>query len=188
MSTVGRRIDDPGTCVSHGPPLLARRYFPTLPECREWLHSQGVELLGVEICEGAESVAAHPFRGPTAFMLGNEGSGMNEKQLEACDGWVADTAGRLGHGAWPAHFNLHNPFPLSCVRRFVYIPQHGEGTASLNVSVAAAIVLHHFALWAAYPERERGGYKFVVAERPPRTHKRNAVPLVRGMHGCGASL
>lgn len=27
---------------------------------------------------------------------------------------------------------------------FVYIPQYGCGTASLNVTVAASIVLHHF--------------------------------------------
>lgn len=27
---------------------------------------------------------------------------------------------------------------------FVYIPQYGGGTASLNVTVAASIVLHHF--------------------------------------------
>ena len=33
---------------------------------------------------------------------------------------------------------------------FVYIPQHGCGTASLNVATAAAIALHHFAVWAGY--------------------------------------
>lgn len=38
---------------------------------------------------------------------------------------------------------------------FVYIPQYGAGTASLNVAVAASIVLHHFALWAGYRERAR---------------------------------
>jgi hypothetical protein len=37
----------------------------------------------------------------------------------------------------------------------VYIQQYGAGTASLNVAVAASIVLHHFALWAGYGERER---------------------------------
>ena len=36
---------------------------------------------------------------------------------------------------------------------FVYIRQYGPGTASLNVSVAASIVMHHFALWAGYDER-----------------------------------
>lgn len=60
---------------------------------------------------------------------------------------------------------------------FVYIPQHGPGTASLNVTVAASIVLHHFAVWAGYPEREREGAKFVVARRPQRTTPRGVVPL-----------
>lgn len=27
---------------------------------------------------------------------------------------------------------------------FIYIPQYGGGTASLNVTVAASIVLHHY--------------------------------------------
>lgn len=55
--------------------------------------------------------------GPTAFMLGNEGHGMTDRQMALCD-------------------------------RFVYISQYGAGTASLNVAVAASIVLHQFALWA----------------------------------------
>lgn len=38
---------------------------------------------------------------------------------------------------------------------FVYIPQYGKGTASLNVTVAGSIIMHHFALWANYKETER---------------------------------
>jgi hypothetical protein len=49
--------------------------------------------------------------------------------------------------------------------KFVYIPQYGPGTASLNVAVACSIVLHHYALWAEYEERARQGEKFVVAEK-----------------------
>jgi hypothetical protein len=60
---------------------------------------------------------------------------------------------------------------------FVYIPQHGPGTASLNVTVAASIVLHHFAVWAQYLERQREGAKFVVDPRPQRTTPRGCVPL-----------
>ena len=45
----------------------------------------------------------------------------------------------------------------------VYIPQYGRGTASLNVSTAASIVLHHFAEWAQYPTHTKiTGYKFEV--------------------------
>ena len=40
---------------------------------------------------------------------------------------------------------------------FVYIPQHGGGTASLNVTVAASIVLQSFALWAKLPMTTNSG-------------------------------
>ena len=55
---------------------------------------------------------------------------------------------------------------------FVYIPQHGQGTASLNVTVAASIVLHHFAVWAGYQESSRHGFKYDVAAPPQRTAPR----------------
>lgn len=47
---------------------------------------------------------------------------------------------------------------------FVYIPQYSTGTASLNVNVAASIVMHHFSTWAGYEEapREKDRAKFVV--------------------------
>ncbi|KAM5555033.1 hypothetical protein ABKV19_023114 [Rosa sericea] len=45
---------------------------------------------------------------------------------------------------------------------FVYIPQYGDGTASLNVTVAASIVLHQFGVWAGFPERTRDGNKFII--------------------------
>ena len=51
------------------------------------------------------------FEGSVAFMMGNEGAGMNPAQLEACD-------------------------------RYVYIPQYGGGTASLNVANATGVVMH----------------------------------------------
>jgi hypothetical protein len=60
---------------------------------------------------------------------------------------------------------------------FVYIAQYGEGTASLNVTVAASIVLHHFAVWAGYEERRRSGAKFDVGPRPLRTAPRGAAYL-----------
>ena len=47
---------------------------------------------------------------------------------------------------------------------FVYIPHYGNGTASLNVNVAASIVFHHFAEYARYKERPREGQKFIVEE------------------------
>lgn len=60
--------------------------------------------------------------------------------------------------------------------RFVYIPQHGVGTASLNVAVATSIVLYGFAQWAQYPEAARDGYKYIVGPRPRRTAKKGQIP------------
>lgn len=49
---------------------------------------------------------------------------------------------------------------------FIYVPQYGTA-ASLNVNVATAIVLHHFAVWAGFPESQRSGSKFLPAGSGP---------------------
>eukprot|EP01012_Entosiphon_sulcatum_P016387 TRINITY_DN21301_c0_g1_i1.p1 TRINITY_DN21301_c0_g1~~TRINITY_DN21301_c0_g1_i1.p1 ORF type:complete len:284 (-),score=66.18 TRINITY_DN21301_c0_g1_i1:23-817(-) len=54
---------------------------------------------------------------------------------------------------------------------FVYIPQYGAGTASLNVMVAGSIVMHHFALWAGKQEHSREGAKFVVDTPPSKLER-----------------
>ncbi|WIA37467.1 hypothetical protein OEZ86_014383 [Tetradesmus obliquus] len=133
---------------SHGADAHVRmRHFKDVETCCSYLKdSAGCRILGVEIDASAQPVQRHPFSGNTAFMLGNEGTGLSERQMRLCDGYV-------------------------------YIPQHGQGTASLNVTVAASIILHQFAIWAAYPERQRDGAKFVVDPRPQRTSVRGEVPL-----------
>lgn len=110
------------------------RHFESLEAAKADLASRGARLCGVEIVDEAQPVSAQPFTGPTAFMLGNEGSGMTPQQKAACD-------------------------------FFVYIPQHTGATASLNVAVAGSIVLHHFALWAAFPEQPREGWKYVTVPK-----------------------
>lgn len=92
----------------------------TLKDCRARCQERGIRIVGVEIMHDAKSIADSPFCGDTAFIMGNEGSGMNAAQVAICDD-------------------------------FVYIPQYGGGTASLNVTVAASIILHTFALWAKLP-------------------------------------
>ena len=111
------------------------RCFDKLDAACAFAKERGCHIVGIEIIDKAENVAGHPFRGPTAFLLGNEGVGLSDRDIAACD-------------------------------HFVYIPQHGGGTASLNVTVAASIVFHHFSLWAGYSERAREGYKYVVDEVP----------------------
>jgi tRNA G18 (ribose-2'-O)-methylase SpoU len=92
----------------------------SLRDCRDYCQARSVRIVGVEILESARSIDDEPFLGDTAFIMGNEGSGMNAAQTAICDD-------------------------------FVYIPQYGGGTASLNVTVAASIILQSFALWAQLP-------------------------------------
>ena len=78
-------------------------------------------------------------------------------------GPTAFLAGSEGDGLADAHKALCD--------HFVYVPQHGNGTASLNVTVATSIVLHHFAVWARFPETPRddaGRDKFLVVPPPQK--------------------
>lgn len=110
------------------------RTFPKAKDAVTYLKALGVTICGIEITPDAQSIETHPFRGPTAFLAGNEGDGLCEAHKALCD-------------------------------HFVYIPQYGNGTASLNVTIASSIILHHFALWAGYVElaREAGKDKYAVA-------------------------
>jgi len=65
-----------------------QRYFDTLEDAKADLSSKGVKLCGVEIDDSAVPIHKHPFTGPTAFMLGNEGAGMSPQQRAACDFFV----------------------------------------------------------------------------------------------------
>ena len=62
-------------------------------------------------------------------------------EAEPWDGDVALMLGNEGAG-------MSGPQLAAC-DRFVYVAQHGAGTASLNVAVAASIVLHRFDAWAS---------------------------------------
>ncbi|KAL3348118.1 hypothetical protein AABB24_021659 [Solanum stoloniferum] len=141
MILVGRR--DFNAFGSHGSTSHVRfRHFHSLADAKTFLKERDCDICGVEITENAVAVNEHPFKRSTAFLLGNEGTGLSAKECEICD-------------------------------FFVYIPQYGCGTASLNVTVAASIVLHQFGVWAGFSERTREGNKFIVAERPFKQAKKN---------------
>ena len=123
-------------------------HYPTLADARVGLMERlGVtKILGIEICDGAVPIETHPFDR---------------------NGNTAFIAGNEGDG-------LTKQQKAIC-DGFVYIRQHGVGTASLNVAVASALCMHHFALWAGYRERAREGEKYVVGERKMRTHARGVI-------------
>lgn len=127
------------------------RHFAKLPEAVAWLRGRGFTICGIEITPSAEPVQSHPFRGPTAFVAGNEGFGLPAEHQALCD-------------------------------HFVYIPQHSEGTASLNVTVATSIVMHHFAVWARYAEAPRdpaAPEKFLVTLPPAKRGPTSELDLER---------
>ena len=113
-------------------------HFVKLADAVAYLHNvRHATLCGVEITPDSEPVQKHPFRRTGA---------------------TAFLMGNEGAGLLPAQ--------LEVCDQFVYIPQHSGSTASLNVNAACAIVLHHFALWAALPEAPRDGYKYVEDVKP----------------------
>lgn len=141
----------------------------------------GCEIIGVEITDAANAVNTHPFHGNTAFMLGNE---VRQQHQHASWGHAhpqhrCNVALTLLLAVQAPQTSSHSlqgtglsEHQLKLCDSFVYIPQHGHGTASLNVTVAASIVLHHFAIWAGYQECSRHGAKYDVASPPLRTAAR----------------
>ena len=65
---------------------------------------------------------------------------------------------------------------------YMYIPQYGRGTASLNVATAAAIVLHHFAEWAKYgnPQHRCRGAQISRRRVGSQEERGNAAHAARG--------
>lgn len=52
-------------------------------------HPSGeLQVCGVEILPQAQSLHSSPFRGPTAFMVGNERGGLTREQIDHCDSFV----------------------------------------------------------------------------------------------------
>ena len=90
--------------------------FKTSKELSIFLSSQGVRLLGIEIMEESRSVLEACFSGP------------HDK--------VAFMPGNEGVGLSQQQKDM--------CQGFVYIPQPGTGTASLNVTIATTLRLHRY--------------------------------------------
>lgn len=74
-------------CAGH----LRFSHFMKLADAVSYLRNvRHATLCGVEITPSSEPVQTHPFRrtGATAFLMGNEGTGLLPAQLEVCDHFV----------------------------------------------------------------------------------------------------
>lgn len=96
------------------------RHFAKWKDCVEYLETESIFLIGVEIDETSKPVNDEYFerhfphnQKDIAILMGNEGQGIIPKHLKEC-------------------------------KALIRIPQYGAGTASLNVNVAANIVLFRF--------------------------------------------
>lgn len=66
------------------------KHFPKLETAVQWLKKEKqCEIVGIEICEGAKPLASAPFKGPTAFLVGNEGHGLTPEEMAVCDWFVS---------------------------------------------------------------------------------------------------
>jgi tRNA(Leu) C34 or U34 (ribose-2'-O)-methylase TrmL len=104
--------------------VVTMERFDKWQNCASYLQEHAIVLVGVEIHVDAKTIheicnhltensASNSVSNDVAFLMGNEGTGLQEKLMNSCD-------------------------------FFCRIPQYGSGTASLNVYVAASIVLYHF--------------------------------------------
>mmetsp|Transcript_44957 Transcript_44957/g.106764 ORF Transcript_44957/g.106764 Transcript_44957/m.106764 type:complete len:241 (+) Transcript_44957:54-776(+) len=126
---------------------------------------------------GAKKLSTHGNQGTTTHVtlthfdtLEAAKSGLASRGIRLCGVEIVDSALPVHSHPFqgPTCFMLGNEGEGMTAKQqaicdfFVYIPQHSGATASLNVAVAGAIVLHHFALWAGMLEQPRQGEKFVT--------------------------
>jgi tRNA G18 (ribose-2'-O)-methylase SpoU len=62
--------------------------FGTLAEAKSYFKENQIYVCGVEIGEDSKPIQEHPFKGDTAFFLGNEGTGIIPVHREVCDHFV----------------------------------------------------------------------------------------------------
>jgi tRNA(Leu) C34 or U34 (ribose-2'-O)-methylase TrmL len=65
--------------------FISWKHFEKWSDCLSWVRSSGFKLVGVEIGERAKDVATRPFSDKTIFVLGNEGQGLSQETMDACD-------------------------------------------------------------------------------------------------------
>lgn len=62
--------------------------FDKWDEFVTFIKEKRIRLIGAEIHKDAKTIGAYFDNIETAFVMGNEGQGLSEKQMESCDGFV----------------------------------------------------------------------------------------------------
>jgi tRNA G18 (ribose-2'-O)-methylase SpoU len=105
--------------------LIGLQHFSKWNECVDYIKQHRIFLIGVEIDE-------------TSLVLDEDYFHKNSELFKEKQN-LAIFMGNEGQGIHPKH--------LKECQALVRIPQYGAGTASLNVNVAANIVLYRFHQW-----------------------------------------
>ena len=67
---------------------MPTRFFDSLSQVRDYCDTSNIKICGIEILPESRPIHEQPFLGDTLFLLGNEGSGLNENQIKICDHFV----------------------------------------------------------------------------------------------------
>eukprot|EP01036_Dinobryon_divergens_P034450 gene34450-44513_t len=141
---------------------LRFKNFLTYPEAVSYVKDNspgGCNIIGIEITESSQAISPAFFSSlpypNSAFLFGNEGTGMSIKQRNVAE-----------HMVHIPQFASSSPFSSSSsisstTDSSSSSSSTSEGTmASINVACASAIVLFQFATWAGYEEGAIQGEKF----------------------------
>ena len=64
------------------------RFFQSLSGVKDYCNTNKISICGIEIMPESKPIHEQPFLGDTLFLLGNEGSGLNQNQIDICDHFV----------------------------------------------------------------------------------------------------
>lgn len=117
-------------------------YYDKLSEAVEKIHEKGFKIVGVEIGDKAQDVTTHPFQGNTVLMFGNEGHGMDAKQLAVCDQLVYIPQ----YGKGTASLNVSNAGTL---RSLIFSPPPPDSAPFLYE--LPFTITHHLVVLPIYP-------------------------------------
>lgn len=145
---VGKRaFDVGGACgTSHA---TRKRHFFTLGQACAYLRTKECSICGIEITDDALRVDRQPFTGSTAFMVGNEASGLTKEQISHCDYFVyvpqfgtgASLNVNVAAGIALHHFALWADFDENDRAVHKFLPNRGMAVSDLagfNVSHPAS--------------------------------------------------
>jgi len=123
----------PPFCKALEQDRIALRRFAKWKECVAYMQERGMVLVGVEIDETSQLLNDDYFARNFPHDNDNDNTNNNTNYN------IGILMGNEGQGIQPAHLkNCHG---------LIRIPQHGAGTASMNVNVATNIVLYRFQKW-----------------------------------------